>query len=123
MFDLSDLDEGRLNKAKELGADFIIKVDLTEDSSTLAKRVEDSLQGLADRTIECTGAESSFHTAITVSLMNSIIKKKELRCLLVMLEELSKFHLNCNNSTAQLAVVTICPCNLQNWLSDFLITL
>jgi len=63
---LSDLDEGRLNKAKELGADYVIKVDPAKDSHALAKEVVDSL-GLADQSIECTGAESSFHTAIRVS--------------------------------------------------------
>lgn len=63
---LSDLDEGRLNKAKELGADYIFKVDPAKDSRDLAKEVVDSL-GLADQTIECTGAESSLHAAIHVS--------------------------------------------------------
>lgn len=60
---ITDLDEGRLNKAKELGADYVIKVDPAKDSHALAKEVVDSL-GLADQSIECTGAESSFHTAI-----------------------------------------------------------
>lgn len=60
---ITDLDEGRLNKAKELGADYVIKVDPAKDSRALAKEVVDSL-GLADQSIECTGAESSFHTAI-----------------------------------------------------------
>lgn len=66
-----DIDEGRLNKAKELGADYIIKVDPTKDSRHLAKEVVDSL-GPADQTIECSGAESSFHAAIHVSSMASI---------------------------------------------------
>ena len=63
---LSDIDEGRLNKAKELGADFIIKVDPKKDSKDLANKVIDSM-GPADQTIECSGAEASFHAAIYVS--------------------------------------------------------
>ena len=65
-FCLSDIDEGRLNKAKELGADYIIKVDTTKDSRDLAKKIVDCL-GMADQTIECSGAESSFRTGIYVS--------------------------------------------------------
>ena len=64
----SDIDEGRLNKAKELGADYIFKIDPTKDSRDIAKEIENSL-GAADQTIECTGAESSFHTAIYVCIM------------------------------------------------------
>ena len=63
---LPDIDEGRLNKAKELGADYIIKVDITKDSKDLAKKIVDCL-GMADQTIECSGAESSFHAGIHVS--------------------------------------------------------
>ena len=61
----TDLDEGRLNVAKQLGADYIIKVD-SSDAKAIAKKVEDCL-GAADKTIECTGAESSIHTGIYVS--------------------------------------------------------
>lgn len=63
---VSDIDEGRLSKAKELGADYTIKVDPSKDSRDLAKQIVDSL-GPADESIECSGAESSFHAAIHVS--------------------------------------------------------
>ena len=59
-----DLDEHRLQIAKSLGADFVFKVGGC-DSKTLAKQIEAEF-GMADRTIECTGAESSIHTAIYV---------------------------------------------------------
>jgi len=59
----ADIDQGRLNKAKDLGADYIIKVDPTKDSRDVAKKIVDSL-GPADQAIECSGAESSFHAAI-----------------------------------------------------------
>ena len=62
-----DIDEGRLSKAKELGADYTIKVDPSKDSRDLAKKIVDSL-GPADQSIECSGVESSFHAAIHVSL-------------------------------------------------------
>lgn len=60
---VTDIDKGRLNKAKELGADFVIKVDPKKDSKDLANKVIDSM-GPADQTIECSGAEASFHAAI-----------------------------------------------------------
>ena len=51
--------------AKKLGADFVIKAGGC-DAKTLSKQIRDGF-GMADRTIECTGAESSIHTAIYVS--------------------------------------------------------
>ena len=66
-----DIDEGRLNKAKELGADYIFKIDHSKDSRDIAKEIENSL-GAADQTIECTGAESSFHTAIYVCFIQHL---------------------------------------------------
>ena len=61
-----DLDEGRLKKAKELGADFTIKVE-SRDGKEVANKVMECL-GPADQTVECTGAESSIHTGIYVSI-------------------------------------------------------
>jgi threonine dehydrogenase-like Zn-dependent dehydrogenase len=86
---ISDLDEGRLAKAKELGADYTIKVD-SRDGKEVAKKIMEQL-GPADRTIECTGAESSIHTGIYVScfelyvilLDNSIITLREKTLILV----------------------------------------
>ena len=62
-----DLDENRLNMAKKLGADYVIKVDTTAEAKEMAKKARDCL-GRVDRSIECTGAESSIRTAIYVCL-------------------------------------------------------
>ena len=51
--------------AKKLGADFVYKAGGC-DAKTLSKQIRDEF-GMVDRTIECTGAESSIHTAIYVS--------------------------------------------------------
>ena len=51
--------------AKKLGADEIFKVE-SRDGKVVAEQIEKKF-GLADETIECTGAESSIHTAIYVS--------------------------------------------------------
>lgn len=42
-----DIDEGRLNKVKEFGVDFIIKVDIIKDSRDLVDKIIDSM-GLVD---------------------------------------------------------------------------
>ena len=63
----ADLDENRLKLAKSLGADFVFKVGGC-DAKTFAKEIKESF-GTADRTIECTGAESSIHTAIYVRMI------------------------------------------------------
>ncbi|KAK3739024.1 hypothetical protein QZH41_010483, partial [Actinostola sp. cb2023] len=62
---ITDLDEGRLAKAKELGADYTIKVE-SRDGKEVAKKVMEAM-GPADKTIECTGVESSIHTGIYFS--------------------------------------------------------
>ena len=51
--------------AKQLGADEIFKVE-SQDGKVVAELIEEMF-GLSDQTIECTGAESSIHTAIYVS--------------------------------------------------------
>lgn len=59
---VTDLDEGRLKIAKELGADMIFKV-TSRDGKVVAEQIKKEF-GRVDKTIECTGAESSIHTAI-----------------------------------------------------------
>jgi len=59
---ITDLDEGRLKVAKELGADETFKIS-SRDGKVVAKEITDSF-GLPDQTIECTGAESSIHTGV-----------------------------------------------------------
>jgi L-iditol 2-dehydrogenase len=60
-----DLVDNRLEVAKKLGADFVIKASTDMDTATLVQKVKQSLGGdLADVTIECSGAEASIKLAI-----------------------------------------------------------
>ena len=52
-------------KAKELGADYTVKVE-SRDGKEVAEKIKNDF-GLADKTIECTGVESSICTGIYVS--------------------------------------------------------
>ena len=62
----TDIDEHRLSVAKALGATHTVKV-TGRDSRALAKEIVSTLGSPPDRTIECSGAESSIATAIYVS--------------------------------------------------------
>ena len=62
-----DIVEQKLEVAKVMGADHVIKVD-TRDSQKLANQVKDILGVAPDISIECTGVESSVATAIYVSV-------------------------------------------------------
>lgn len=59
---ITDLDESRLKVAKELGADTTFKI-TSRDGKEVAEQINKEF-GNVDKTIECTGAESSIHTAI-----------------------------------------------------------
>jgi L-iditol 2-dehydrogenase len=61
----SDLDQGRLDFAKKMGADAVIKV-TSRDPKVTAQEVEAALGELADITIECSGAPPSINAAIYV---------------------------------------------------------
>jgi L-iditol 2-dehydrogenase len=60
---ITDLDAGRLEMAKKLGATHTVKV-TTRDSNELAKLIETTLGCKPDQTIECSGAQPSIATAI-----------------------------------------------------------
>jgi len=61
---ISDLAENRLQVAKELGADFVLKVDPSKSGEDLAKQIQQALGVMPDISIECTGAEASIELAI-----------------------------------------------------------
>nr|XP_039252292.1 sorbitol dehydrogenase-like [Styela clava] len=61
---VTDLSSNRLDKAKELGANFTYQIKLDEKPQDVAKKIEEMLGGMPDRTIECTGAESAVQTGI-----------------------------------------------------------
>lgn len=62
-----DLDEKRLEMAKELGADFTILVQKEQSAKEVAAHVRELLNKSPNKVVECTGAESSINTAIYVS--------------------------------------------------------
>ncbi|XP_076012028.1 sorbitol dehydrogenase [Genypterus blacodes] len=95
---ITDLAAERLAMAKELGADFQVTVKREDTPQNLATTVEGMLGAQPHITIECTGAESSVHTAIyatrsggvvvlvgmgpqmtTVPLVNATIKEVDIR--------------------------------------------
>ena len=53
--------------AKDFGADYTLTIKPGQTPEELAKMVEETLGGLPDITIECSGAESSVKLAILVS--------------------------------------------------------
>ncbi|KAM8893721.1 sorbitol dehydrogenase isoform 1-T1 [Spinachia spinachia] len=63
---ITDMLPERLTMAKELGADFQLKVNRGVEPQQLAKSVEDLLGAQPHVTIECSGVESSIQTAIYV---------------------------------------------------------
>jgi len=61
---VTDIAENRLEVAKSLGADYVVKVESTETPEIMAKKVETLIGDMPDVTIECSGAESSIKLAI-----------------------------------------------------------
>ncbi|XP_072037811.1 sorbitol dehydrogenase-like [Amphiura filiformis] len=60
---ITDLEQGRLDMAKKLGANHCIKVD-SRDPQVMAKKIEEAFGEQPDITIECSGAEPSVQTGI-----------------------------------------------------------
>ena len=67
-----DLDSNRLEVAKSLGADHVVKV-TTRDSRELSQIITGQLGCEPDQTIECSGAEQSVATAIYVRMKSCTI--------------------------------------------------
>ena len=61
------MDQNRLDTAKEMGADFPLKV-TSRDPREMALIIEEEMGESPDVTIECSGATPSIQTAIYVSL-------------------------------------------------------
>lgn len=60
---ISDISAPRLEKAKELGADFTIQIK-SESPKEVADLVKKTLGCMPEITVECTGVETSIHTGI-----------------------------------------------------------
>jgi len=70
---VTDLVEGRLEVAKQLGADYTIKVNPNDDTAKLAEQIKGYIGELVDITIECTGAESSLKLAIAGTKSGGVV--------------------------------------------------
>ena len=69
---ITDLDENRLARAKELVPRVrTVQVKMGEDAKTLGARIVDSVGAEAKLVLECTGVESSIHAGIYVSASQS----------------------------------------------------
>lgn len=64
---LTDIDQSRLEVAKKMGADHVVRV-TSKDPLDLAQAVEDAVGDKVDITMECSGAEASTQAAIYVSI-------------------------------------------------------
>jgi len=61
---ITDIAENRLEKARELGAHYTLKITPGTSAEDLAKQVHEVLGCAPDKTVECSGAESSIKLAI-----------------------------------------------------------
>lgn len=64
---ITDLVESRLKKAKELGADFTLKITNQLSEADIIKKIKELLGKEPNITLECTGAEQSVRVALQVS--------------------------------------------------------
>uniref|UniRef100_A0A2C9K2D6 Sorbitol dehydrogenase n=1 Tax=Biomphalaria glabrata TaxID=6526 RepID=A0A2C9K2D6_BIOGL len=69
---VTDIDETRLNKAKEIGADFVVRV-ANSDPSKVAEEIETVMGTKPDITIECSGAAKSIQTAIYATKSGGVV--------------------------------------------------
>lgn len=70
---ITDLDMKRLQLAKQLGADLTIQVEKNQTAREVASRVREMLERAPNRTIECTGAQSSIKTAIYATESGGVV--------------------------------------------------
>ncbi|KAK8745648.1 hypothetical protein OTU49_000302, partial [Cherax quadricarinatus] len=68
---ITDIAENRLKVAKELGADYTVLVK-TSDAETLAQEVKE-VMGMPDKTIECSGAETSIRLGVLATKSGGVI--------------------------------------------------
>jgi len=64
---VTDVVESRLEMAKSMGADHVLKVEPNMKPEDVAAKVTAMLGDMPDRAIECSGAVAAIHTAIHVS--------------------------------------------------------
>lgn len=70
---ITDLFESRLEMAKQIGADDVIKIDRSMTPKQVANIAAEKLGSMPDRTIECTGAESAIQTGIYATKSGGVL--------------------------------------------------
>jgi len=68
-----DLVQDRLDVAKELGADYVIKINPDDDTNKVVENIKAQLGDAPDVTIECSGAESSVKLAILATNSGGVV--------------------------------------------------
>nr|XP_045621116.1 sorbitol dehydrogenase-like isoform X1 [Procambarus clarkii] len=69
---ITDIAENRLKVAKEMGADHTVLVK-TSDAEALAKQVKEVMGDMPDKTIECSGAETSVRLGIFATKSGGVL--------------------------------------------------
>ncbi|XP_059164914.1 sorbitol dehydrogenase-like [Physella acuta] len=69
---VTDIDEARLKKAKEIGADYVIKIN-SKDPLVAAQAIEETVGDKVDISIECSGAAQSIQTAICATKSGGVV--------------------------------------------------
>lgn len=64
---ITDLNPGRLDHAKRIGADFTYEVKRGVDAKEMAKQIEELMGGKPNTTLECTGVESALQLSLNVT--------------------------------------------------------
>ncbi|XP_065349064.1 sorbitol dehydrogenase-like [Cloeon dipterum] len=70
---ITDIMQNRLDLAKELGADHTILLDKDSDETAIVKKIHALLGKEPDKTIECSGAESSIRIAIQATKSGGVV--------------------------------------------------
>ena len=91
---LIDLDQNRLETAKQLGADNPLKV-MSKDPKEMAVKIEELMGEQPDITIECSGATPSIQTAIYVSsLINLTFWDQHTLCFALWISHLRQIYID-----------------------------
>lgn len=69
---VTDIDDARLAKAKDIGADFTVKV-TSRDAIKTAEKIEEVMGEKPDITIECSGAPPSVQTAVYATKSGGVV--------------------------------------------------
>ena len=73
IFFLLDIQQSRLDLAKEFGADGVVLIDTNSNVMDTTKKIIDLMGDCPDKAVDCSGAEFSVLLSIHVSVLNDIL--------------------------------------------------